>query len=51
MSTGKSTIVEMIDFCFGGTLVRTPAVTSEVVGVQLVRVPPASLHEIDLRLC
>ncbi len=36
MSTGKSTVVEMINYCFGGDLVRTPAVTSEVVGVQLI---------------
>jgi hypothetical protein len=38
MSTGKSTIVEMINYCFGATLVRTPAVTSEVIGVQILLV-------------
>lgn len=36
MSTGKSTIVEMVNFCLGASLVKTPAVTSEVVGVQLL---------------
>lgn len=36
MSTGKSTIVEMVNFCLGANLVKTPAVTSEVVGVQLL---------------
>jgi hypothetical protein len=36
MSTGKSTVVEMVNYCLGASLVRTPAVTSEVVGVQLL---------------
>jgi len=36
MSSGKSTIVEMINYCFGGKLVKTPAVGSEVVKAQLV---------------
>jgi hypothetical protein len=36
MSTGKSTVVEMVNYCLGASLVRTPAVTSEVVGVQLI---------------
>jgi len=36
MSTGKSTIVEMVNFCLGAALVRTPAVTNEVIGVQLM---------------
>lgn len=36
MSSGKSTIVEMINYCFGGKLVKTPAVSSEVVKAQLV---------------
>lgn len=44
MSTGKSTIVEMINFCLGGTLVKTPAVSGEVVGVQL----DMSIGETDL---
>jgi hypothetical protein len=35
MSSGKSTIVEMVNFCLGGKLVKTPAVTSEVIKVQL----------------
>lgn len=35
MSSGKSTIVEMVNFCLGGKLVRTPAVSSEVIKVQL----------------
>lgn len=36
MSTGKSTIVELINYCFGGRLVNTPAVSSEVIRVQLL---------------
>ncbi len=35
MSSGKSTIVEMINFCLGGRLVKTPAVSSEVLKAQL----------------
>lgn len=35
MSTGKSTIAELIDYCFGGSLQKTPAIQSELVGVQL----------------
>ncbi len=35
MSSGKSTIVEMVNFCLGGKLVKTPAVTAEVVKAQL----------------
>lgn len=35
MSTGKSTIAELIDYCLGGSLQRTPAIQSELVGVQL----------------
>ncbi|MBE9639157.1 AAA family ATPase [Salipiger mangrovisoli] len=35
MSSGKSTIVEMVNFCFGGKLVKTPAIASEVLKVQL----------------
>ncbi|MEZ5930132.1 MAG: ATP-binding protein [Parvularculaceae bacterium] len=35
MAAGKSTIVEMINYCFGGKLVKTPAVSGEVVSVQL----------------
>lgn len=36
MSTGKSSIVELVNFCFGGRLVRTPAISAEVLSVQLV---------------
>ncbi len=35
MSAGKSTIAELIDYCLGGTLQKTPAIQSELVGVQL----------------
>ncbi|WP_342708920.1 dsDNA nuclease domain-containing protein [Bradyrhizobium sp. B124] len=35
MSTGKSTIAELIDYCLGGALQKTPAIQSELVGVQL----------------
>ncbi len=35
MSSGKSTIPALIDFCFGGRFPRTPALTSELVSVQL----------------
>jgi len=36
MGAGKSTIAEMINFCLGGKLVNTPAVSSEVISVQLL---------------
>jgi hypothetical protein len=35
MSTGKSTIAELLDYCLGGSLQKTPAIQSELVGVQL----------------
>jgi len=35
MGAGKSTIAEMINFCLGGNLVNTPAVSSEVISVRL----------------
>lgn len=35
MSSGKSTIAELVDFCLGGRLVRTPAISSELVSTQL----------------
>jgi hypothetical protein len=35
MSTGKSTIAELINYCLGGSLQKTPAIQSELVGVQL----------------
>lgn len=35
MSTGKSSIAELIDYCLGGSLQKTPAIQSELVGVQL----------------
>ena len=35
MSTGKSTIAELIDYCLGGSLQKTPAIQSELVGAQL----------------
>ncbi len=35
MSTGKTSIAELIDYCLGGPLQRTPAIQSELVGVQL----------------
>jgi Mg2+ and Co2+ transporter CorA len=35
MSSGKSSIVELVDYCLGGGLVRTPAITSELVSAQL----------------
>lgn len=36
MGAGKSTIAEMVNFCLGGKLVNTPAVSSEVISVQLL---------------
>ncbi|MBT8167592.1 AAA family ATPase [Falsiruegeria litorea] len=36
MGAGKSTIAEMINFCLGGKLVKTPAVSSEVLSVKLL---------------
>jgi hypothetical protein len=35
VSTGKSSIARLIDFCFGGNLERTPALASELVAVTL----------------
>ncbi|MEP3072420.1 AAA family ATPase [Maricaulis sp.] len=36
MSTGKSTVVEMVDYCLGGQMAKTPAVSSEVISIQLL---------------
>lgn len=36
MGAGKSTIVEMVNFCLGGKLVKTPAISSEVLAVKLL---------------
>ncbi len=35
VSTGKSTVARLIDFCLGGRLVKTTAVRSELLAVQL----------------
>lgn len=35
MSTGKSSIAELIDYGLGGSLQKTPAIQSELVGTQL----------------
>jgi hypothetical protein len=35
ISAGKSSIMRMIDYCIGGRLERTPAITQELVSVQL----------------
>jgi hypothetical protein len=35
ISAGKSSIVRLIDFCLGGGLERTPAITQELVSVSL----------------
>jgi predicted nucleic acid-binding Zn-ribbon protein len=35
ISTGKSTVARLIDYCFGGELERTPAIQQEFVSVQL----------------
>lgn len=35
ISAGKSSILRLIDFCLGGDLERTPAISQELVGVQL----------------
>jgi len=35
ISTGKSSIARLIDFCLGGTLEKTPALAQELVQVQL----------------
>jgi hypothetical protein len=35
VSTGKSTIARLVDFCFGGTLERTPAIQQELLSVDL----------------
>lgn len=35
ISAGKSSIMRLIDFCFGGTLEKTPAISQELVSVEL----------------
>ena len=35
MSSGKSTVTELLNYCLGGGLVRTPAVVSELISTQL----------------
>ncbi len=35
VSTGKSTIARLVDYCLGGELERTPAIQSEFVAVEL----------------
>lgn len=35
LGTGKSTVARLIDFCFGGDLVETPAIQSEFVAARL----------------
>jgi len=35
VSSGKSSIARIIDFCFGGSLEKTPAITRELVSVTL----------------
>src|SRR5262245_33470778 len=35
VSTGKSTVARLVDFCFGGSLERTPAIQQEFVSVAL----------------
>src|SRR5262245_51026940 len=35
VSTGKSTVARLIDYCFGGDLERTPAIQQEFVSAQL----------------
>lgn len=36
VSTGKSTIARLIDYCFGGSLERTPAIRQEFVACELL---------------
>ncbi len=35
VSTGKSTVARLIDFCLGGDLERTPAIQQEFVAAEL----------------
>ena len=35
ISTGKSSVVRLIDYCLGGHLERTPAISREMVSAQL----------------
>ncbi len=35
VSTGKSTVARLVDFCLGGSLVRTPAIQHEFVAAEL----------------
>src|SRR4051812_36775356 len=35
VSTGKSTVARLVDYCFGGELERTPAIQREFVSVEL----------------
>lgn len=38
VSTGKSTVARLVDFCFGGELERTPAIQKEFVAAELALV-------------
>lgn len=35
VSTGKSTVARLVDYCLGGDLERTPAIQQEFIGVEL----------------
>lgn len=35
MGAGKSTILQLIDFCLGNELIETPALQQEFIGAQL----------------
>lgn len=47
MSSGKSTVVELVNFCFGGKRIKTPAISSEGIKVQLALETPEKLLLIE----
>jgi AAA domain len=46
VSTGKSTVARLVDYCLGGDLERTPAIQQEFVAVELTLL----LGEYDCRI-
>jgi rubrerythrin len=46
VSTGKSTVARLVDYCLGGDLERTPAIQQEFVAVELM----LSLGDYDCRM-
>ena len=46
VSTGKSTVARLVDYCLGGSLVKTTAIQKELLAVEL----DATVGEYDVHL-